>query len=158
MYILNGMLTQTVRITLGEDIQEAHMRNRALIANWCYAHSDGVISLTKHDGKTFVVISDYERLRGLFAELLWEIQRIKSTGDYEAARMLVETYGVKIDRELHEEMLERYRRLNIAPYKGFLNARMTPVFNDAGEIEDVTLDYTETLTQQMMRYGRDYSL
>lgn len=158
MYILNGMLTQTVRITLGEDIQEAHMRNRALIANWCYAHSDGVISLTKHDGKTFVVISDYERLRGLFAELLWEIQRIKSTGDYEAARMLVETYGVKIDRELHEEMLERYRHLNIAPYKGFLNARMTPVFNDAGEIEDVTLDYTETLTQQMMRYGRDYSL
>lgn len=157
-YIMNGMLTQNVRIALGSDIEEAHMRNRALIANWCYKHADGCMELCKRDGKTYLVINDYGKLRTLFAALLAEIQRIKSEGDYEAARELVESYGVKINRELHAEVLERYKKLNIAPYKGFLNPRMTPVYSKDGEITDVTLDFSETLEEQMLRYSRDYSV
>lgn len=157
-YIMNGMMTQTVRIKLGDDIEEAHMRNRALIANWCYKNSEGVIEKYKSDGKTYIRINDFVALRKLFARLLAEIQRIKSEGDYEAAKNLVETYAVKIDRELHKEILERYKKLDIAPYKGFLNPKMTPVFDGYGNIADVKLDFSETLTEQMMRYSRDYSL
>ena len=161
-YIMNGMMTQTVRITLGNDIEEAHMRNRALIANWCYDNqrlvSDKpVIELRKINGKTYIAINDYEALRKLFATLLAEIQRIKSEGDYDAAEKLVEQYAVKIDAKLHEEVLTRYRNLNIAPYKGFINPRMTPVYDADNNIADVTLDYTESLTTQMMRYSKDYS-
>lgn len=157
-YIMNGMLTQNVRISLGNNIEEAHMRNRALIANWCYRHADGCMQLQKRDGKTFLVINDYVRLRQLFARLLAEVQRIKSEGDYEAAKNLVEDYGVRISPELHEEVLERYKKLNIAPYKGFLNPKMTPVVDDNGVITDVLLDYSETMEQQMLRYSRDYSV
>ena len=161
-YIMNGMMTQTVRITLGNDIEEAHMRNRALIANWCYANqhlvsATDVIEKKKINGKTFIAINDYEALRKLFATLLAEIQRIKSEGDYDAAEKLVEQYAVKIDAKLHEEVLTRYRNLNIAPYKGFINPRMTPVYDADNNIADVTLDYTESLTTQMMRYSKDYS-
>ena len=161
-YIMNGMMTQTVRITLGNDIEEAHMRNRALIANWCYANqhlvsSTDVIEKKKINGKTYIAINDYEALRKLFATLLAEIQRIKSEGDYDAAEKLVEQYAVKIDAKLHEEVLTRYRNLNIAPYKGFINPRMTPVYDADNNIADVTLDYTESLTTQMMRYSKDYS-
>ena len=161
-YIMNGMMTQTVRITLGNDIEEAHMRNRALIATWCYANQH-LVSATdvrekkKINGKTYIAINDYEALRKLFATLLAEIQRIKSEGDYDAAEKLVEQYAVKIDAKLHEEVLTRYRNLNIAPYKGFINPRMTPVYDADNNIADVTLDYTESLTTQMMRYSKDYS-
>lgn len=134
------------------------MRNRALIANWCYKHSEGAIELVKREGKTFVVINDYPRLRQLFATLLAEVQRIKSEGDYAAAEALVEGYGVKIDRTLHEEMLDRYKKLNIAPYKGFLNAKMEPVRDDSGEIIDIKVDYSESLAEQMLRYSVDYSV
>ena len=157
-YIMNGILTQNVRIKLGDNIEEAHMRNRALIANWCYKHSEGCMELKKRDGKTYLIIYDYPRLRQLFAQLLAEVQRIKSEGDYEAAKQLVEDYGVKINPELHAEVLERYKKLNIAPYKGFLNPRMTPVFDASGEITDVRLDFSETLEEQMLRYSRDYSV
>ncbi|MBQ7452333.1 MAG: dihydrofolate reductase [Prevotella sp.] len=161
-YIMNGMMTQTVRITLGNDIEEAHMRNRALMANWCYANqhlvsATDVIEKKKINGKTYIAINDYEALRKLFATLLAEIQRIKSEGDYDAAEKLVEQYAVKIDAKLHEEVLTRYRNLNIAPYKGFINPRMTPVYDADNNIADVTLDYTESLTTQMMRYSKDYS-
>ena len=161
-YIMNGMMTQTVRITLGNDIEEAHMRNRALIANWCYANqhlvsATDVIEKKTINGKTYIAINDYEALRKLFATLLAEIQRIKSEGDYDAAEKLVEQYAVKIDAKLHEEVLTRYRNLNIAPYKGFINPRMTPVYDADNNIADVTLDYTESLTTQMMRYSKDYS-
>ena len=161
-YIMNGMMTQTVRITLGNDIEEAHMRNRALIANWCYANqhlvsATDVIEKKKINGKTYIAINDYEALRKLFATLLAEIQRIKSEGDYDAAEKLVEQYAVKIDAKLHEEVLTRYRNLNIAPYKGFINPRMTPIYDADNNIADVTLDYTESLTTQMMRYSKDYS-
>ena len=157
-YIMNGMLTQNVRIAPGANIEEAHMRNRALIAWWCYDHADGCIELCNRNEKTYILIHDYARLRQLFATLLAEVQRIKSEGDYESAKQLVESYGVKIDRTLHSEILERYRKLNIAPYKGFLNPRMIPVFDTSGEITDVQLDFSETLEQQMMRYSRDYSV
>jgi dipeptidyl-peptidase-3 len=161
-YIMNGLLTQAVRIKEGADYEEAHMRNRALIAGWALRHSDGNIQIntTVIDGeeKHFLVINDYESLRRSFGILLAEIQRIKSEGDYEAARSLVETYGVKIDPTLHHEVLQRYARLNIAPYKGFLNPKMTPVFDGQGEITDVTLDFTETMEEQMMRYSTDYSV
>ncbi len=157
-YILNGMLTQNVRIKPGSDIEEAHMRNRALIANWCYKHAEGCMELQKRDGKTYLIIYDYARLRHLFALLLAEVQRIKSEGDYEAAKNLVECYGVKIDRILHDELLERYKALDIAPYKGFLNAKMIPVFSASGEITDVQLDFSETMEEQMLRYSHDYSV
>ena len=135
------------------------MRNRALIANWCYENAPaGTMELVKRDGKTYLLIYDYVALRQLFARLLFEIQRIKSEGDYAAARDIVERYGVKLNKELHAEVLKRYETLNIAPYKGFLNPRMTPVMDKDGNVEDVLLDFSESLAEQMMRYSRDYSL
>ena len=156
-YMMNGLMTQLTRIKPGHQIEEAHMRNRALIARWCLEHGDA-IELVKRDGKTFVSITDYEALRHLIARLLAEIQRIKSEGDFEAARQLVEKYAVKVDASLHEEVLSRYAKLDLAPYKGFLNPVMTPVTDERGEITDVTLDYTEGYADQMLRYSRDYSL
>lgn len=154
-YIMNGLLTQLIRIQPGNQIEEAHMRNRALIAHWCYENSN-VIALVKRDGKTFVQIHDYEELRRLFATLLAEIQRIKSEGDYEAARQLVERYAVKVDPVIHAEILERYKRLNLAPYKGFINPKMTPVRNEKGEVTDIAVDYSEGYAEQMLRYSNDY--
>ena len=154
-YIMNGLMSQLVRITPGNKIEEAHMRNRALIANWCLDNGNA-ISLVKRKGKTYVQINDYEALRGQFASLLAEVQRIKSEGDYEAGRALVETYGVNINAELHAEVLERYKRLDIAPYKGFLNPRMLPVHNAKGEVVDIALDYSESYDEQMLRYSRQY--
>lgn len=158
-YILNGLMTQIVRIKLGCQIEEAHMRNRALIAHWCYEKGkrERVIEMYSEEGKTYIRINDYARLRELFAELLAQIQRIKSEGDYEAARSLVENYGVKIDTKLHAEVLERYGKLNLAPYKGFINPRLTPVFDEAGNIVDVVVDYDESYEEQMLRYSRDYA-
>ena len=155
-YIMNGLLTQLTRIKPGHNIEEAHMRNRALIAHWCYENGDA-IRLTKKDGKLFVVIDDYPALRMLFAKLLAEIQRIKSEGDYLAARNIVERYAVKVDKEIHSEILNRYERLDLAPYKGFLNPVMIPVLDNRGEIVDVKLDYTENYTDQMLRYSRQYA-
>ena len=155
-YIMNGLMSQLVRITPGNKIEEAHMRNRALIANWCLDNGNA-ISLVKRNGKTYVQINDYEALRGQFASLLAEVQRIKSEGDYEAGRALVETYGVNINAELHAEVLERYKRLDIAPYKGFLNPRMWPVYNAKGEVVDISLDYSESYDEQMLRYSRQYA-
>lgn len=158
-YILNGMMTQLMRIEPGKDVEEAHMRNRKLIAEWAYEHGrkDNVIEMVDIDGKTFIKINDYKRLRELFGELLGEIQRIKSEGDYEAGRDLVEKYAVKVDPKLHKEVLDRYAHLNIAPYKGFVNPVYTPVFDNDGNITDVTIDYSETYIPQMLRYSRDYS-
>jgi dipeptidyl-peptidase-3 len=155
-YILNGLMTQLTRINLGNQIEEAHMRNRALIAHWVYEHSRGIVSLVKHNGKTYLRIHDYRSLRTLFAELLAEIQRIKSEGDYVKARELVEKYAVKIDRELHEEILQRYKKLNIAPYKGFINPWLKPVFNENQEIVDIDVDYTESYEHQMLRYSKEF--
>lgn len=156
-YIMNGLMTQLVRIRPGNKIEEAHMRNRALIARWCYekGHGENVIELVARGGKTFVRINSYERLRDLFATLLAEIQRIKSEGDYDAARKLVEEYAVDIDVGLHDEVLERYKRLDLAPYKGFINPVLIPVFDENGDIKDISVDYTETYEEQMMRYGRN---
>ncbi len=155
-YIMNGMMTQLVRIEPGHQIEEAHMRNRALIAHWCYEQGD-VIQLERREGKTFVHITDYEALRRLFARLLAEVQRIKSEGDYETARQLVERYAVQVDPQLHAEVLERYQRLNLAPYKGFINPVMQPVTDADGNICDIRLDYSESYAQQMLRYGREYA-
>ena len=155
-YIMNGLMTQLIRIEPGRQIEEAHMRNRALIAHWCYEQGNGIVSMEKRDGKTYVRITDYDALRGLFARLLAEIQRIKSEGDYEAARQLVERYAVKVDAQLHEEVLTRYKRLNLAPYKGFVNPVMTPVLDDNGNICDIKVTYDERYTDQMLRYGREY--
>ena len=154
-YIMNGLMTQLIRIQPGHQIEEAHMRNRALIAHWCYQQGD-VIQLVKRDGKTYVQISDYQQLRQLFARLLAEIQRIKSEGDFEAARQLVEQYAVKVDADLHEEVLARYRKLNLAPYKGFINPVMQPVFDDRGDICDIQLNYSENYAHQMLRYSSEY--
>ena len=154
-YIMNGLMTQLIRIQPGHQIEEAHMRNRALIAHWCYQQGD-VIQLVKRDGKTYVQISDYQQLRQLFARLLAEIQRIKSEGDFEAARQLVEQYAVKVDADLHEEVLARYRKLNLAPYKGFINPVMQPVFDDRGDICDIQLNYSESYAHQMLRYSSEY--
>ncbi len=158
-YILNGLMTQLMRIEPGKDVEEAHMRNRKLISEWAYEHGrkDNVIEMIDINGKTFIKINDYKRLRELFGELLGEIQRIKSEGDYEAGRDLVEKYAVKVDPKLHKEVLDRYAHLNIAPYKGFVNPVYTPVFDADGNITDVTIDYTETYIPQMLRYSRDYS-
>ena len=134
------------------------MRNRALIANGCYEHSDGVIEVVEREGQRYIKINDYQALRQLFARLLAEIQRIKSEGDYEAAQHLVEAYAVKINPDLHKEVLSRYEKLNIAPYKGFLNPKMTPVYGSNVEITDVLLDFSESYTEQMLRYSRDYSV
>lgn len=158
-YLMNGLMTQLVRIEPGKDIEEAHMRNRQLIARWVYekGQADRVVELAKRDGKTFVVIHDYEKLRGLFGTLLAEVQRIKSEGDFAAGKKLVETYGVKVDPALHAEVLERYAALHLAPYKGFVNPVMKEVKDSKGEVADVALDYTEGYVDQMLRYSRDYS-
>lgn len=158
-YMMNGLLTQMVRVEPGHDLEEAHMRNRQLIARWALVKgsAEQVVELVKKEGKTYVKINDYLQLRRLFAELLCEIQRIKSEGDYEAARALVETYGVKLDEALHEEVRERYRTLHLAPYKGFVNPVYVPEYDAEGKIADVKIDYTEGYTEQMLRYSRDYS-
>lgn len=157
-YILNGLMTQLMRIEPGKDVEEAHMRNRKLISEWVLEHGapDNVVELVKIDGKTYVKITDYEKLRGLFGELLGEIQRIKSTGDYEAGRDLVEKYAVKVNPELHKEVLDRYATLSIAPYRGFVNPVYTPMMEN-GDIVDVTIDYTEDYPSQMLRYSKNYS-
>ncbi len=155
-YIMNGMMTQLIRIQPGAQIEEAHMRNRALIAHWCYDQGAGVIQLVRHDGKTFVRINDYEKLRQLFARLLAEIQRIKSEGDFESARYLVERYAVQIDEDIHQEVLARYEQLNLAPYKGFINPQLLPVFDDKGEICDIEVNYSESYAHQMLRYSHEY--
>lgn len=158
-YMMNGLLTQLVRIEEGKDVEEAHMRNRQLIARWVFEQgaADKVVELKKREGKTFVVINDYQQLRALFGRLLAEVQRIKSEGDYEAGRSLVENYGVKIDPVLHHEIRERYVRLHLSPYKGFVNPIMREVKDDSGHVTDITLDYTEGYAEQMLRYSRDYS-
>lgn len=158
-YMMNGLLTQLVRIEEGKEVEEAHMRNRQLIARWVFEQgaADKVVELKKRDGKTFVVINDYQQLRALFGKLLAEVQRIKSEGDYEAGRSLVENYGVKIDPVLHHEIRERYVRLHLSPYKGFVNPVMREVKDDSGHVTDITLDYTEGYAEQMLRYSRDYS-
>lgn len=158
-YMMNGLLTQMVRVEPGHDLEEAHMRNRQLIARWALVKgsAEQVVELVKKEGKTYVKINDYLQLRRLFAELLCEIQRIKSEGDYEAARALVETYGVKLDKALHEEVRERYRTLHLAPYKGFVNPVYVPEYDAEGKIADVKIGYTEGYTEQMLRYSRDYS-
>lgn len=158
-YILNGMMTQLMRIEPGKDVEEAHMRNRKLIAEWAYEHGrdENVIELVERDGKTFIQINDYARLRDLFGELLAEIQRIRSTGDYAAACKLVETYAVKVDPELHRQVLDRYSHLDIAPYKGFVNPVYTAVRDAEGNITDVTISYPEDYVSQMLRYSRDYN-
>ena len=158
-YIMNGLMTQLVRIAQGNRIEEAHMRNRALIAHWVYEHGrkDNVVEMYNHGGKTFIRINDYGMLRELFARLLAEVQRIKSEGDYDAARHLVETYGVNVDKTLHEEVLQRYSRLNLAPYKGFINPVLKLEKDNAGNITDITADYTEGYAEQMLRYSTDYA-
>lgn len=174
-YLMNGLLTQTIRIKEGDKIEEAHMRNRALIAWWVMEHAEGAVELVKMDmnyasaedalkdsegniitTKTYVKINDYAKLRHLFGELLTEIQRIKSEGDFEAARLLVEKYAVNIDPELHREILARYKKLNLAPYKGFINPKMTLEMDEEGEITDVVLDYEESYVDQMLRYSDEY--
>lgn len=174
-YLMNGLLTQTIRIKEGDKIEEAHMRNRALIAWWVMEHAEGAVELVKMDmnyasaedalkdsegniitTKTYVKINDYAKLRHLFGELLAEIQRIKSEGDFEAARLLVEKYAVNIDPELHSEILARYKKLNLAPYKGFINPKMTLEMDEEGEITDVVLDYEESYVDQMLRYSDEY--
>ena len=160
-YILNGMMTQLARIQPGKDVEEAHMRNRMLIAMWCYekgqqGEGEPVIKKVTHDGKTYIEVTDYERLRELFGELLREIQRIKSEGDYEAGKALVETYGVKVDQKLHDEVLARYGRLGIEPYSGFVNPVYKPVMEN-GQIVDVKVEYNEGYIDQMLRYSKDYS-
>ncbi len=155
-YIMNGLMTQLTRIKPGHQIEEAHMRNRALIAQWCLDNGQ-TIKLVEKNSKTYVQIEDYCELRRLFARLLAEIQRIKSEGDYEAAKNLIERYAVKVDPVLHSEVLQRYKKLNLAPYKGFINPVMLPIKNKKGEIIDIKLDYTESYESQMLRYSRDYA-
>ena len=157
-YMMNGLMTQLVRIKPGHQIEEAHMRNRALIARWALDNGDGAVELKKIDGKTYLIVNDYQKLRKAFAHLLAEVQRIKSEGDLLAARELVEAYGVKVDAELHNEILERYKTLNMAPYKGFLNPWLKIIYADNGEVKDVIADYTETYEQQMLRYSHEYGL
>ena len=154
-YIMNGMMTQLTRIAPGGQIEEAHMRNRALIAHWCYENGDA-FSMEKIDGKTYVRIHSYEQLRDLFAQLLAEVQRIKSEGDYESARQLVERYAIQVDPVLHNEVLERYKRLHLAPYKGFINPQLIPVVEN-GEMVDVAVSYSESYEHQMLRYSTEYA-
>ena len=155
-YMMNGLMTQLTRIEPGKNIEQAHMRNRQTIARWVIANGEGA-ELRKRDGKTYVVITDYAKLRESFAKLLREVQRIKSTGDYEAGKALIETYGVKVDPELHKEVLDRYASLHIAPYKGFVNPRYTPVVDAEGNITDVRISYDEDYVEQMLRYSKEYS-
>lgn len=155
-YMMNGLLTQLTRIQPGNEIEEAHMRNRALIARWTLEHYPSAVRLVKHDEKTYVEVSDYEMLREAFAKLLAEIQRIKSEGDFEAAKLLVEHYAIRVEPKLHEELLARYKSLGIAPYKGFLNPKMEIVSDSEGNATDVRLDYTEAYDEQMLRYSSEY--
>ena len=157
-YLMNGLMTQLVRIEPGNQVEEAHMRNRQLIARWVYEHgaADKVVEMVQRDGKSYVVVNDYARLRTLFGQLLAEVQRIKSTGDLAAARDLVETYAVKVDSTLHAEVLARYKKLNLAPYKGFVNPRYEAVTDAQGKITDVKVSYDEGYAEQMLRYSRDY--
>ena len=157
-YMMNGLMTQQVRIKSGAQIEEAHMRNRALISNWVMEHACGAVEWVKRDRHTYIKVKDYVALRNLFARLLAEIQRIKSEGDYIEAKNLVERYGVILDPVLHEEILQRYTKLNISPYKGFINPWMKPVYGHKGEIIDIELDYTETFEHQMLRYSKEYGL
>ena len=163
-YMMNGLMTQLVRIEPGKNIEEAHMRNRQLIASWVYEqgkaegkNAENVVELRQRDGKTYVVVNDYDRLRELFGKLLAEIQRIKSEGDFEAGKYLVETFGTKVNQPLHTEVLTRYAQLNLAPYKGFVNPSMKVIKNNAGEIIDIVLDYSEGYVEQMLRYGKNHS-
>jgi dipeptidyl-peptidase-3 len=156
-FMMNGLMTQLVRIKPGHQIEESHMRNRALIARWALENGHGAVEMIKRDGKTYVQVNDYPALRGLFARLLAEVQRIKSEGDHEAARQLVERYAVQVDPVLHAEVLERYARLDLAPYKGFINPKMSLVRDDDGKIVDVAVDYTESYAQQMLRYSSEYA-
>ena len=155
--MMNGLMTQLVRIEPGKDIEEAHMRNRQLIAMWVYKHADGAVELIEREGKHYLQINDFAEVRRLYGELLKEIQRITSEGDYAAAKAMVEDYAVKVEPTLHNEILARYAKLNLAPYKGFVNPVYTPVFDAEGNITDVTLDYTEGYVEQHLRYSRDYS-
>ncbi|MGM9825970.1 MAG: dihydrofolate reductase, partial [Paludibacteraceae bacterium] len=155
--MMNGLMTQLVRIEPGKDIEEAHMRNRQLIAMWVYKHADGAVEIIEREGKHYLQINDYAEVRRLYGELLKEIQRITSEGDYAAAKAMVEDYAVKVEPTLHNEILARYAKLNLAPYKGFVNPVYTPVFDAEGNITDVTLDYTEGYVEQHLRYSRDYS-
>ena len=155
-YMMNGLMTQLIRIAPGQQIEEAHMRNRALIARWCMAQGD-IVRLVKREGKTYVEITDYEALRQLIATLLAEVQRIKSEGDYAAARQLVEQYAVKVDPVLHEEVLARYNQLNLAPYKGFINPMLLPVRDQEGRICDIQINYSESYAHQMLRYSTEYA-
>ena len=159
-YIMNGAMTQLTRIQLGKDIEQAHMRNRALISNWVIDHgkADKVVEMKQRDGKTYIVINDYDKLRELFGTFLAEIQRIKSEGDFEAGKKLIETYAVKIDPKLHEEILDRYAKLNLAPYKGFVNPVYKLVTDDNGKVTDVTVSYDENYVNQQLRYSRQYSV
>lgn len=158
-YLMNGLMTQLVRIEPGNGVEEAHMRNRQLIARWVFEKgaADRVVEMVKKDGKTYVVVNDYGKLRELFGELLAEIQRVKSTGDFEVARDLVEAYAVKVDPALHAEVLKRYKKLNLSPYKGFVNPKYEAVTDAIGKITDVKITYDEGYAEQMLRYGKDYS-
>lgn len=157
-YMMNGLMTQLTRLKPGDEIEEAHMRNRALNAYWAYekGKADNVVEFVKHDGKTYVQVNDYDKLRELFGQLLREIQRIKSEGDYEAGKALVETYGVKVDPELHAEVLERYKKLDAKPYSGFIQPKLVPVM-EGDKVTDVKVEYPESFYQQMMEYGKNYS-
>lgn len=159
-YMMNGLMTQLTRVTLGKEVEEAHMRNRQLIAAWAMekGKESHTVEYKVRDGKTYIVVNDYEKLRELFGELLAEVQRIKSEGDYEAGRELVENYAVKVDPKLHAEVLERYAALNLAPYKGFVNPVYTPVYDAEGNMTDVTISYTEGYTEQMLRYSKEFSV
>lgn len=156
-YIMNGLMTQLARIAPGKKIEEAHMRNRTLIARWVEQNGQGIVKRVSKDGKTYVNITDYSKLRLLFARLLAEIQRIKSEGDYEAARLLVENYGVEVENDLHQEVLQRYNRLNLAPYKGFINPILKPRYDENGNIMDIETDYSESYAEQMLRYSHQYA-
>ena len=156
-YLMNGLFTQLVRIEPGRQIEEAHMRNRSLIAHWLLHHAPEAMQLELIDGKTYLRILDYEKLRTHVGQLLAEVQRIKSEGDYEAARDLVEQYGVKVDAELHQEVLSRYKKLGIAPYKGFINPQFSLVRDENGQITDINITYGEAYADQMIRYGKTYS-
>jgi dipeptidyl-peptidase-3 len=153
-YMMNGLMTQLVRIELGKDVEQTHMRNRQMVASWVLKNAENAVELVERDDRTFVKINDYEELRRLFGQLLVEIQRIKSEGDYEAAKNLVETLGIKINQDLHSEVLDRYKKLNIAPYRGFVNPVYTPVYDKNGQIIDVTIDYSEGYAEQMLRYSK----
>ena len=158
-YMRNGLLTQVVRIKTGKDIEEAHMRNRSAICHWVHekGKAENVVGFVKRDGKTYVKINDYKKLRSLFGVLLKEIQRVKSEGDFESGKKIIEDNGVKIDPLLHVEILERYAKLNLAPYTGFVNPMLIPVYDSNGSITDIIVEYTDDFLGQMLYYGKNYS-